>query len=246
VATFALLNCTTYADAYDFTTDTNQISMKVNADEKETTTFGGNGYRSRIGGLKDITADLQGYWQSDVATSVANAPDPAGFSALGVANKVVSISPTGAEASTVFLAQLGEFTYELGDAIGEVLPFTLSMSNSGGQGLIRGQMAKARGNMNATGVAGSVVNLGAPTASQFVYAAFHVFSAGTTITVQVQSDDGAGFGSPTTRATIGPITTAGGTWMTRVAGPFALETHWRLNVSAITGTFNVAGSIAVQ
>lgn len=246
MSTFAMVDCTTYADAYDFTTDLNQLSMKVEVDEKETTTFGGNGFRSRIGGLKDVSADLQGYWQSNDAGTVAGAPDPVGFSSLGVANKVVTMSPSGDEAATVFMAQLGEFTYELGDAIGEVLPFTLSMSNSGGQGLIRGQLAKARGDVSATGVLGSVVNLGAPSSTQFVYAAFHVFTAATTITVQVQSDDGAGFASPTTRATIGPITTAGGTWMTRVAGPFSGETHWRLNVSAITGTFNVAGSIAVQ
>lgn len=246
MATFALLNCTTYADAYDFTTDLNQLSMKVEVDEKETTTFGGNGYRSRIGGLKDVSADLQGYWQSNDAGTVTSAPDPAGFAALGIANKVVSISPAGTEGTSVFLAQLGQFTYELGDAIGEVLPFSLSMSNSGGQGLIRGQTAKARGDVSATGVLGSVLNLGAPSATQFVYATFHVFTAATTITVQVQSDDGAGFATPTTRATIGPLTTAGGTWMTRVAGPFSGETHWRLNVSAITGTFNVAGSIAVQ
>jgi hypothetical protein len=33
--------------------------------------------------------------------------------------------------------------------------------------------------------------------------------------------------------------------MTRLAGPFT-DAYWRLNVSAITGTFSVAGAIAVQ
>lgn len=246
MSTFALVNCTTYVDAYDFTTDLNQLTLKAEVEEKETTTFGGNGYRSRVGGLRDISADLSGYWQSATAGTVASAPDPAAFSNFGTVNKVVTFTPAGVQGETAYIAQLGQFNYELGDAIGEVLPFSLSMSATGGQGLIRGQLAKARGDMSATGVAGAVLNLGAVSVSQYVYTAFHVFSAGTTITVQVQSDDAAGFASATTRATIGPITTAGGTWMTRVAGPFVGETHWRLNVSAITGTFNVAGTIAVQ
>ena len=249
MATFALINCTAYVDAYDFTTDLNQLTLKVEAEEKETTTFqpaGSGGYRTRTGGIKDTSADLEGYWQSNLATSVTDAPDPAAFSSLGVMNKVVTFTPTGNETGPAFIAQLGNFTYELGGSDGDVLPFTLSMSGSSGQGLVRGQLAKVRGNVSATGVLGSVVQLGAPTATQFVYAAFHVFTAGTTITVQVQSDTAIGFPSPTTQATIGPLTTTGGTWLARVAGPFVGETHWRLNVSAITGTFNVAGSIAVQ
>jgi hypothetical protein len=72
-----------------------------------------------------------------------------------------------------------------------------------------------------------------------------VFSAGTTITVQVQSDDNAGMSSPTTVATIGPITVVGGTWMTPIAGPIT-DTYYRMNVSAITGTFSVAGAIGIR
>ena len=53
-------------------------------------------------------------------------------------------------------------------------------------------------------------------------------------------------GKPVPRATIGPVTARGATWLARVAGPFVAETHWRLNISAITGTFQVAGWIAVD
>jgi hypothetical protein len=246
VATFALLNCTTYADAYDFTTDLNQLTIKTDVDEKEVTTFGGNGFRARIGGLKDVSADLQGYWQSNIAGTSFSAPDPVGFSSLGVSDRVVTITPAGVEAATAYICQLGNFSYDLGTTVGDVMPFTLAMNGTNAQGIVRGQLAKARGNVAATGVLGSGCNLTAPTANQFVYCAFHVFTAGTTITVQVQSDDNSGFTTPITRGTIGPITTAGGTWMTRVAGPFSGETWWRLNVSGITGTFNVAGSIGIQ
>lgn len=242
MSSFALLDVTSYIAAHDFTTDSNEISLSVEVDDQETTTFGGGGWRSRLGGLRSVEAELSGLWQAGDAQVDAEV-----FPSLGTVNEVVTISPTGVEAATAYLLQAGKFSYELLGDVGEVAPFTLSMMGTEGTaGLVRGQLAKAKGNVSATGALGSVLNLGAPTSTQYVYAALHVFSAGTTITVQVQSDDGAGMGTPTTRGTIGPITTTGGTWMTRVAGPFVGETHWRLNVSAITGTFQVAGAIAVQ
>lgn len=242
MGSFALVDATTFVHGYDFTTDLNEIALNISAQELDVTTFGGGGYRARIAGLRDVEASLKGFWQS--ATSAA--PDPQAFPDLGVADRVVTMSPTGVAGSTAYLFQAGKFTYELFGAIGEATPFTLGCKGTNAVGAVRGQVAAAKGNVSATGVLGSVVNLGAPSATQFVYVAFHVFSAGTTITVQLQSDTAAGFSSATTQATIGPITAVGGTWMTRLAGPFSGETHWRLNVSAITGTFQVAAAIAVQ
>lgn len=242
MASFSLTDATTWIHGYDFTTDLNQIGLSGEVEELDNTTFGGGGYRSRIGGLRDVSADLQGFWQS----ATTDAVDPQAFPELGTADRVITMSPTGVAASTAYMFQAGKFNYNLGGQVGEVMPFSLGCMGTNGVGLVRGQVAKAKGTVSATGQLGSILNLGAPTSTQYVYAVLHVFSAGTTITVQVQSDDGAGFASATTRGTIGPITTTGGTWMTRVAGPFVGETHWRMNVSAITGTFQVAGAIAVQ
>jgi hypothetical protein len=145
------------------------------------------------------------------------------------------------------MAQCAKLKYSTFGDVGDLMPYALDLSGSNTVGMVRGQVAKAKGSVAATGVLGSVLNLGAPIAGQYVYAVLHVFGTpGTTITVQVQSDDSSGFASATTRGTIGPITTAGGTWLARVAGPFSGETHWRMNVSAITGTFTVAGAIGVQ
>src|SRR5690606_8311913 len=110
--------------------------------------------------------------------------------------------------------------------------------------IVRGQLAKATGSVDSTGPLGSVLNLGQAASGQHVYASLHVFAAGTTITVLVESDDSADFASPTTQATIGPITARGGTWVTS-AGPIT-DTHYRLNVSAVTGTFTVAAALAVH
>ncbi|MEU8055712.1 hypothetical protein [Microbispora bryophytorum] len=232
---------TTYVGGYDFTTDLNSITLGASVEEKDNTTFGTNGFRSRIGGLRDVNADLSGFWQSDESDAV----DPEAFGNLGVVNRPVTVTPTGAEGETAYMFQGGKFTYEMFGQIGEVTPFTVNMMGTSKDGLVRGALAKAKGSVTPTGAIGSVVELGAADDDQFVYAVLHVFSAGTTITVQVQSDDSETFSGATTVGTIGPITTTGGTWMTRIAGPVT-DTYWRLNVSAITGTFVVAGAIAIQ
>jgi len=242
VSSFVLTNCTVYVAGHDMTTDSNQLTLGMEVDEQENTTFGGGGWRSRLGGLRSASLGLEGYWQAGAGSIDADT-----YSTLGTRDEVVTVTPAGTEAQTAYMFQGTKFTYEMFGGVGEVAPFSLEVQGSeGASGLVRGQLAKAKGTVSATGALGSVVNLGAPTSTQYVYAVLHVFSAGTTITVQVQSDDSSGMASPTTRGTIGPITAAGGTWMTRVAGPFAGETHWRMNVSAITGSFSVAGAIAVQ
>jgi len=142
------------------------------------------------------------------------------------------------------MARLGHFNYQLLGAHGEAAPFSLTAAGTDGYGVVRGKLAKVKGDVSATGATGSVVELGEVAADDYLYATFHVLSAGTTITVQVQSAAVVGFGSPTTRATLGPITVTGGTWAVRVAGPITDE-FFRFNVSAVTGTFSVAGAIGI-
>ena len=230
-------NATTWIHDTDFTGQLKKVSLNVKADELDATTFGST-YKSRIGGLKDVTVGTEGFWEST--------QDLSGFSGLAQADRVVTICPQGAETNVAYLLQAGDFNYETFGTIGETVPFMLGLSGTNNVRAVRGQLAKAKGNVSATGQLGSILNLGAPTATQFVYAAVHIFTAGTTITIQLQSDDNAPFASATTRATIGPLTTTGGTWMTRLAGPFAGETFWRLNVSAITGTFSIAAAVGIQ
>lgn len=240
MGSFALTDATCWVAGYDFTTDLNQITLNAAVAEQDNTTFGSGGYRSRIGGLKDVTAQVAGFWQS--ATSAA--PDPQAFPDLGVADRVCTFAPTSTEGSVAYTAQVGKFGYQLFGSVGDVTPFSLNMSGTNAQGLVRGMVAKAKGTVSATGALGSVQQVGAVASGQFLYAALHVFSAGTTCTVQVQSSSTVGFASPTTRGTFTPATTTGGLWLARVAGPIT-DTYWRLNVSAITGTFQVAGVIAI-
>lgn len=235
---FPLLDATTFVDDYDFTGDSNKITVDAEVEDLDGTVFGGGGWKRLAGGLKTVTASLEGFWQSG--------PDGEGFSDLGNAARPVTVSPTGVAASIAYLFQVTKLKYSAFGDVGSLTPFSLDMSGSNTVGMVRGQVAAAKQAVSATGALGSAVQLGAVSSTQKVYAIFHIFGTpGTTITVKVQSDNASNFPSATDVATIGPLTTAGGTWMTPVAGPNT-DDWFRFNVSAITGTFTVAGAIAVQ
>lgn len=240
MAAIALLDCFVHVAGHDFTTDENETRLEGEADALDKTTWGSAGWSEHAYGLKSLKFDEKGWWQS----AASDAVDPEAFADLGVTDRVHTFGPVETEAQPAYMFQAGKASYELFGKVGELAPFKLASRGTNGVGLVRGQLGKVKGSVSATGALGSGLNLGAVGASQFLYATFHVFSAGTTITVQVESDDAAGFPSATARGTIGPITTRGGTWMTRVAGPIT-DTHYRFNVTAITGTFIVAGAIGI-
>lgn len=231
-----MTDCTAWIGGLAVTTYSNELSVSTSVEEQDVTPFGSTA-RSFIGGLKTTEANLSGFWESAV--------DAAGVTNLGVVNQACTFASSTTEGAAVAMAQLGAFSYDRGGGVGEVNPFSLDMSGTDGVGTVHGLLAKAKGDVSATGVLGSVVNITGPTSSQYVYCAFHVFTAGTTITIELQSDTAANFPSATTQATIGPLTATGGTWMTRVAGALSGEDYWRLNVSAITGTFNVGAAIGI-
>lgn len=238
MGSIALVNPTIYVHDLDFTGFLRRFGAKWTAVELDFTVFqpAGSSTRIRQGGLQTVDTSAEGFWDST--------PDAAAFSALGVANRVLTVSPEGAETKVAYMLQQLGLEYDAFGQVGQPAPFTLKAKSSNAQGVVRGQLAKAKGNASATGQLGSILTMTGPLAGQYLYATLHVFAAATTITVQVQSATTLGFGSPTTRGTIGPITLAGGTWLVRVPGPIT-DGFYRLNVSAITGTFNVGAGIGV-
>lgn len=240
MATFVLTDAVILVHDQDLSGISNKTTLKLTAEDKDVTVFGGGGYRLSLGGLKAISFDASGYQDS------AAGPDAAAFAALGVVDRAYTVAAANVVAQPAFLFQASELQYDLGDAVGNVAPINMMSKGSNIVGVARGQLAKTKGVVSATGVLGSGVNLGAGGAGKFLYATLHAFAVGTTVTVTIQSDTTSGFGAPTTRATIGPITTAGGTFMTRVNAAAITDTWWRFNVTAITGSFTLAGALAIQ
>lgn len=235
---FALLDATTWVGGYDFTGDTNKLTVETDAEELDATVFGGGGWKKVAGGLKSVAASMEGLWQAP--------PDDEGFSNLGVANRVVTVSPTGEEGSTAFMFQAATLKYSAFGSVGDLTPFSLDMSGSSTAGVVRGLVAAKPTEVSATGAIGTPVELGAVASGQYVYAALHILGTpGTTITVKVESASDADFTTPHDVQSFGAVTASGGQWLIKKAGPIT-DTFYRFNITDITGTFTVAGSIAVQ
>lgn len=239
-----LYNCQIYVDGFDYTGHANSLELSVETDDQDLTVFGTNGWKARAAGLKDCSAKADVFWEA--AATGDDAVDSELFGKLGSVNFPVTLTPSSTETDAAYLFKGASFAHSLLGDVGDLSMTNLELTSSDTQGLIRGQLAKSRGTVSATGALGSGCSLGLLTSTKYLYSTFHVFSAGTTITVVIESDDNSGFTSAVTRATIGPITTRTGTYLTRVAGPVATDTFWRFRVTAITGTFNVAGAIAIQ
>lgn len=247
MSTLVLTDLTTLVGGYDMTGDSNEAELSVSVEELETTTFGdpatGQKGRTRIAGLEDVESTINGYWQSG-----DDAVDPHVFSNLGTALLPITQCPRNLEGAPAYMYRARTFTYQVGGEVGQVLPFELTISGAVGNGqvgVVRGRLAARSQAVSQTGPVGTALELGEVAEGQHLYATFHVLSAGTTITALVESDVNSDFSSPTTQMSIGPVTAQGGVWATRVAGPIT-DTHYRLNVSAITDSFVIAGAIGIR
>lgn len=245
MSTYAALAHTCWVDGYDLGPDLEQISLPIEVDELVDTRFGMTG-QSRRSGLESVAASVTGFLQLG-----SGLVEETLWTSLSTARQVVTCTPDGAAGSVAYFFQSRSFKFTPFDGkVGDLAPFSLDIKGVRGNGTlsvgaVRGRVLAAKGTVSATGVLGSSYQLGALSASQYLYAALHVFSAGTTITVVLESDADSGFASPTTQATFGPLTTTGGTWATRVVGAIT-DTYYRLRVTAITGSFSVAGVAGIK
>lgn len=186
--------------------------------------------RKRMGGLKTIALQCEGMYEAGVGM-----PDELIPANLGVADVPVSLCPiagaaVGSRAFT-FRANLAE--YQLGGLIGEMARFSAGAEASQGP-LVRGEVLH-----NTTQTAsgnGSARQLGAVTSQQRLYAALHILAvSGTlpTLNVKIQSDNGAGFGTPADQITFTQANAVGSQWGSVVGA--ITDDYWRVNFT-IGGT----------
>ncbi len=244
MATHAALDVTTWLGGYDLTGDSNKTEFGIEVDPQVDSAYGDRGM-SRVGGLESVALQSNGWWQAG-----PGAVDPALIANLGSALTPITVADDPTESQVAYFLQSRQFSYQMFGEVGSVVPFSLQAQAAKGNGAlsagaVRGRILKTKANVSATGATGTAYQLGAAASGQYLYAVFHVFSAGTTITAVVESDDANTFASATTRITFGPITTAGGTWGVRLAGPIT-DDWYRLRVTAITGTFQIAAAVGIK
>ena len=234
----ALVDAFVYVDGFDFTGVSNSANLTPEVDQLDSTTFGGSGWKEVSGGLKTSSFEGAGYFEQ-----LDKAVDKELFDALGSSEKLAMFGASEVATQPGYMWRGTQAAYNLGGAIGELAAWNMTLGGADRYGVIRGQLAKARGSHSATGVVGSVLSLGAIPSGKRVFLGVQVFAPGTTVTLKLQSDDASGFASATDRGTLGPITAKGG-YLLAVDGPIT-DTHWRVNASAITGTFDLAAFVGV-
>jgi hypothetical protein len=222
MAKFALVDARHYVDGYDLTGDSNRIELMAEVDERDSTTFGSAGWRTRIGGLKNVAMSAGGY----ISLGDGEVDDIL-FDGLATA-AVISSSPTGDDGDSAFTFKARNLAYQHTGTLGELAAWTGSAAGRDGAGLIRGTLLHDDSTARTSTSTGTARQLGAVDAAEKLYATLHVLAvSGTnpTLDVIVESDDAQGFASGTTRITFAEATAVGAQWATPVAGAIADDWH---------------------
>lgn len=180
--------------------------------------------RKRLGGLKTVALQMEGFFEAGVGM-----PDTGLQGNVGVADVPVSMCPIAgaAEGDRAFTFRANLAEYMFGGAIGVNTPFSAGAEASQGP-LVRGVLGH-----NATRTAsgnGSAYQQGALSATQRLYAALHVFAvSGSTPTLDViiQSDNASNFPSATNRITFAQKTAVGSEWSSVLGA--VTDDWWRVN-----------------
>jgi len=212
-------NCKVALGGYNLSGVHHSLTVTYGAEMLDDTVFGTSGTRSNKPGLKTVEAVGSGFVDFEVSDSIL-------FNRIGANREVMTFAADGeAVGDIAFTTRAVNATYNpLSGEVGTLLPFEFN-SKSANTPLVRTNVL-AFGSKVAGGN-GAGVHLGAALGSgEILYAALHVFGVGTNVAVKIQSDDNAGFTTPTDRVTFATATAIGAQWM-ELAGPVATDTYWR-------------------
>lgn len=247
MALISLQNAKILTGPADLSGFANSVELTASSEEKDVTTFATAGFRSVIGGMKEVEIQTEGFWDAgNGVVADPTKPDDRFWAEFNTTGNVMTVAPTGTVGEVSYFTRVFRPDYTFGAEVGEVLPFSSSAMGDG-TALVRGLIAdnQARTTTGTT----AVRTLVAPTATTRVYAAIHVVAvSGTTpsLTVALQGDDAIGFPSSATVATSSAITTVGSVWLQGPLG-VTLDSFYRLSytISGTTPSFTVFASIGV-
>ncbi|MEV0963261.1 hypothetical protein AB0J25_11845 [Streptomyces sp. NPDC049910] len=242
---FVLLNVRHFAVGADLTGASNKIEIASELEDKDATNYGSAGWKEVLGGLGSAEIAGEGQWEAGDPGKV----DDAAWAQLGGQGPYTTCPEDASVSSLAYLVRGMRGDYALGDAVGEVAPWSSTVKSS--WPLVRGQIAHPPGTARTSTGTGTVLDLGGITAGKRLYAALHVLSvAGTgtpTITASIESDDAAGMASPTTRLTFAAATAAGGEIL-RTDGTAITDTHYRVawTISGTSPSFMFVVSLGIR
>lgn len=244
MAKLTLTNSKLYYGQYDLSTDMSEATIDIGTQAEDGTAWGDLTHIF-YPGLDTAKLGAAGYFDSDVNSLLA---DPVLQAAVGVASQPVTVIPiSGAEGEAAYMMQalVADYSPLAGVNVGTMAKFKLGVEAAS-----RMPRATVLRNTKFTGTPdtvtgnGTIFQIGAVPAGQFLWAALHVFTVtGTTpsLTVAIQSATTGGFGSPTTRLTFTAQNAPAGVWAVPIAGPIT-DQFWRatFTISGTTPAFTYA------
>lgn len=252
MATFVQTGAQLFSGGIKLSCFTDQLSLEMNADPVEFTTYCSTGAREYRQGLRTWQVSAQGFadFAAVGATTGGLVPGeeivPANMA--GTTTNLTVCPVDGTEGAVAYLAA-GAYSQMnlLGGAVGDpgrygftAVPATLA----DGHKMVRGRLEANRTVTSSTSTTGT--QFGAVASGQRLAASLHVFTlSGTspTLAVKVQSDDNSGFSSATDRITFSTASTRSGQF-SYIDGPVT-DDYWRVTWTiGGTGTPTVAFAVA--
>ena len=240
-----LTNVRCFSVGVDLTGVSNKIEISAEVESKDRTNYASEGWGEVIGGLASAQISSEGQWEAGDPSKV----DDASWSQLGgVGPWSISANNAATVGSLAYLINALRSEYKLGDAVGEVAPWTGTAKSA--WPVARGQFAHPPGTARTATGTGTGLQLGAVAAGKRLYATLHVLSAaGTTpsITARVESSVDNTFASPTTQLTFAAATAVGGQIL-RTDGTAITDTWWRMawTISGTTPSFMFVDALGIQ
>ena len=218
-------------DDLELACNAKSASLSTEVTPLDTTSLCSNGWTESIGGLKSGSVNIELMQDVD-----ADSVDATLFPLLGTAGVPKSVCTASADGSVAYLLKSIPLSYTpVSGAVGELASATISGSSSTGP-VVRGLLIHPSNVARTSSGTGTGRQIGAVAAGKKVYAALHVLAASGTspeLDVVVQSDDNAGFTSPTTRLTFSTAT--GRTSELLSAAGAITDDYWRVSYT-IAGT----------
>ncbi|MEU6267693.1 hypothetical protein [Saccharopolyspora shandongensis] len=206
MAKLVLKDARLVAGGADLSCNANTVTIEMEVEEQEATSFCSGGYAEVIGGLKSVTIEAGGQWEAgdpgaidDAAWARINGSAPVPWLAAPVELAVGGVAYSVGAVDT---------SYSLLGEVGSVAPWEAEAAGSGA--MLRGAVEIAPTAVTASGTStGRTVTTAA---GQTVRVAVHVLavSAGASLTVAVERDADLSFASPDTVATSQTYTAPGG------------------------------------
>lgn len=229
---YVLTDVGVFVGGFDLTDGASSIDMGGTCAMNEKTSFGSKKYQEFLPGLQTHNAEIGGYADYGSVTAVSNAFPMSTVGAQQVVTALPNVSGTHTAGDPAhFTRALRSAFRSPQGAIGDVAAYAMALQSDAP--MIDGKLLFPKASVGSSST-GTVVAMTGPTASQYLYAALHVFDiTGTspTLDVKIQSAALVGFGSPTDRVTFTQATGSSDNtsqWATPVAGAIT-DGFWRVS-----------------